>query len=49
MKESERYEVLIRMIIAKQPNGYFELLDWLFKKYDTAKMLEGEDVKQSVQ
>lgn len=43
MKESERYEVLIKLVILKQPSGYFELLDWLFEKYHTAKILEGEE------
>lgn len=48
MKESERYKALIEMVLTIRPDGCFELLDWLFGKYHTAKILEEEDVKRNV-
>lgn len=48
MKESERYRDLIEMVITKRPDGYFDLLDWLFEKYNIAKTVEGAEVKRNV-
>lgn len=48
MKESERYRDLIEMVIAKRPDGYFDLLDWLYQKYNDSKILEKSEERGNV-